>query len=79
MSTMNQDDSGEFEDDEQVGPIQVKQPTGSIATGPTINMLTRPPLSRKYLLNPRGTRDDVPEWSKRPEGFTLRSVNSIDE
>lgn len=50
------------------------KPVGQIATGPTINMLTRPPLSRKYLTNSRGTRQDQPEWSKRPEGFTLRTV-----
>lgn len=56
------------------GEVKTIKPTGSIATGPTINMLTRPPLSRKYILNPRGSRADVPEWSHRPEGFTLRTV-----
>lgn len=78
MTTQTQDDCDDFES-EQAGPIQVKEPTGSIATVPTINRLTCPPLSRKYLLNPRGNRDDVPEWSKRPAGFTLRSVNCSDE
>lgn len=49
------------------------------ATVRTVNVFTRPPLSKRYMLNPRGTRDDVPEWSKREEGFTLRSVGSTGE
>lgn len=62
----------------QPKPIQVA-PATTKATGPTINMMTRPPLSKRYMLNPRGNRADVPEWSKREEGFSLRSVGSTGE
>lgn len=38
---------------------------GEKATGPALNLMTRPPLSTRHLPNPRGLRADVPAWSVR--------------
>jgi len=31
------------------------------------DVFTRPPLSKKYIPNPRGTRQDIPAWSVRTD------------
>ena len=31
-------------------------------------------LSKQYRVNSRGTRSDIPDWSHRPEGFSLKSA-----
>lgn len=38
---------------------------GEKAASPSINLMTRPPLSRRHIPNPRGPRADVPDWSVR--------------
>lgn len=38
---------------------------GTPAQPNTIDLMARPPLSRKYILSSRGTRDDIPAWSQR--------------
>lgn len=46
--------------------VEVVQPVGQIAAVRTPpDVFARPPLSKKYIPNPRGTRLDVPDWSVR--------------
>lgn len=42
-----------------------REPLGQVATSRASSAYDRPALSRKYLTNSRGTRDDVPEFSVR--------------
>jgi hypothetical protein len=54
---------------------KVIEPVGQIAAprrAPTV--YERPPLSKKYIPNSRGSRQDVPDWSVRPTGFGFKSV-----
>lgn len=46
----------------------------TVATPNTFNLMQRPPLSRKYILNPQGTRLDIPDWSIRSRDFVLKSI-----
>jgi hypothetical protein len=48
---------------------------GQITPAPQWNVFARPPLSRKNIPNSRGMRQDVPAWSVRPEGFSIKSVD----
>lgn len=42
------------------------EPVGQIAAMRTSpDVFARPPLSKKYIPNPRGTRQDIPAWSVR--------------
>lgn len=42
------------------------EPIGQIAAvREPVSVFTRPPLSRKNIPNPRGTRQDIPAWSVR--------------
>jgi len=42
------------------------EPVGQIAAVRTVpDVFARPPLSKKYIPNPRGTRQDIPAWSVR--------------
>lgn len=53
-------EAGIGEDEEKVEYI------GQIAaTREPANVFARPPLSKKYIPNPRGMRQDIPEWSVR--------------
>jgi len=45
--------------------IEPVQPVGQIAAARTSNVFASPGLSKKYIPNPRGTRQDIPEWSVR--------------
>jgi hypothetical protein len=38
------------------------------------NMFASQGLSKKYQINSRGTRTDIPAWSNRPEGFGFKSI-----
>lgn len=51
--------------DELAGKVTIK-PVGKIAAPrQATSIYERPPLSKKYIPNSRGTRADVPEWSVR--------------
>lgn len=51
--------------DELAGKVK-PAPIGKIAEPrQAFNAYERPPLSKKYIPNPRGTRADVPAWSVR--------------
>lgn len=42
------------------------RPVGQIAAlRQPADVFARPPLSKKYIPNPRGTRQDIPAWSRR--------------
>ena len=46
--------------------VEVVKPVGQIAAVRTpADVFTRPPLSKKYIPNSRGTRQDIPAWSVR--------------
>jgi len=46
--------------------VEVVTPVGQIAAPrQPVDVFARPPLSKKYIPNPRGTRHDVPAWSVR--------------
>ena len=47
---------------------------GQIAPAPVRNVFASPGLSKRYQINSRGSRLDIPQWSQRPEGFTVKSV-----
>jgi hypothetical protein len=42
-----------------------REPLGQVATSRASSAYDRPPLSRKFIPNARGTRDDVPAFSVR--------------
>ncbi|WP_314435886.1 hypothetical protein [Massilia timonae] len=51
---------------DKLAGIEPVQPVGQIAAVRTSpDVFTRPPLSKKYIPNPRGTRQDIPAWSVR--------------
>lgn len=50
------------------------KPIGQIATSRMANVFERPVLNRKHIPNARGMRQDVPAWSVRPAGFSIKSV-----
>ena len=60
---------------EEVFGEKVIEPVGQIAAprrAPTV--YERPALSKKYMPNSRGSRQDVPDWSVRPAGFGFKTV-----
>ncbi len=59
--------------DREAGIVRVK-PMGEIAAPREINVFKQPPLSRKYMINSRGIRQDIPAWSVRPAGFGFKSI-----
>ncbi|MEH6434319.1 hypothetical protein [Massilia sp. DD77] len=60
--------------DQEAGEAKVK-PVGQIAAvRQPVNVFTQPPLNKRYIPNPRGMRQDIPEWSVRPAGFVFKSV-----
>ena len=59
--------------DAQEGKTEEKY-VGQIAPAPTRNVFAGSGLSKKYQINSRGTRLDIPQWSQRPEGFAVKSV-----
>lgn len=50
--------------DKLEGKVKVEY-VGQIAVSRAATAYTQPPLSRKYLLNSRGSRPDIPAWSVR--------------
>lgn len=38
------------------------------------NVFASPGLSKRYIPNRRGTRDDVPAWSVKPDGHSIKSI-----
>lgn len=48
--------------DKEAGVVKVKH-IGQVATSRAATAYERPPLSKKYLINSRGLRQDVPAWS----------------
>lgn len=60
---------------EEVFGEKVIEPVGQIAAPRRVpTVYERPALSKKYMPNSRGTRQDVPDWSVRPAGFGFKSV-----
>ena len=55
------------------GIVKVK-PMGEIAAPRETNVFKQPPLSRRYMINSRGPRQDVPAWSQRPAGFGFKHI-----
>ena len=54
---------------------EAERPVGQIATVRTpTDVFARPPLSRKYMPNPRGTRQDIPAWSVRAPGLIFHKA-----
>jgi len=47
---------------------------GQITPAATRNVFASKGLSKKYQINSRGTRLDIPSWSQRAEGFSVKSV-----
>lgn len=47
---------------------------GQIVPAPVRNVFASTGLSKKYHINSRGLRLDIPQWSQRPDGFTVKSV-----
>lgn len=55
-----------------------ERPVGQIAAvRRPADVFTRPPLSKRFILNPRGTRQDIPEWSLR-EKTSFKSLGGGD-
>lgn len=58
----------------EAGIEEEVKPLGQIAAlREPVNVFARPPLSKKYIPNPRGMRQDVPEWSVRA-GASFKSL-----
>jgi hypothetical protein len=47
----------------QIAPAQYRQ-----------NVFASPGLSKKYIPNRRGPRVDVPAWSVKPDGYSIKSA-----
>lgn len=47
---------------------------GQIAPAPVRNVFASPGLSKRYQINSRGSRLDIPRWSQRPDGFGFKSI-----
>ena len=47
---------------------------GQIAVSREATAYKQPPLSRKYMPNSRGIRQDIPTWSQRPPGFGFKNI-----
>ena len=55
--------------------VEVAQPVGQIAAvRQAPDVFTRPPLSKKYIPDPRGTRQDIPAWSHRAAGTSFHKA-----
>ncbi|WP_306393406.1 hypothetical protein [Telluria beijingensis] len=60
--------------DKLVG-LEVVEYVGQIAAVRTPpDVFARPPLSKKYIPNPRGTRRDIPAWSLRAAGTSFHKA-----
>ncbi|WP_312547599.1 hypothetical protein [Massilia sp.] len=59
--------------DKAEGIVKVEY-VGQIAVSREATAYKQPPLSRKYLTNSRGIRQDIPAWSQRPAGFGFKSI-----
>jgi hypothetical protein len=57
----------------QEAPGKVKY-VGQIAPLRTSSAYDRPPLSRKYIPNIHGTRNDIPDFSVRPAGYHFHAL-----
>lgn len=55
------------------GKVKVKYVGQIAATREPINVFARPPLSKRYIPNPRGLRQDIPAWSIR-ESASFKSL-----
>lgn len=65
-----------FASESEEGVEQDGKPIGQIATPrQQSSVFARPPLNKRHIPNPRGTRQDIPGWSVRPAGFSLKSVS----
>lgn len=63
---------------DKLAGIEVVESVGQIAAVRTApDVFTRPPLSKKYIPNPRGTRQDIPAWSVRAPEFGLKTVGGL--
>lgn len=63
-----------FEEEASEGAKPEDKPIGQIAAArEPVNVFTRPPLSKKYIPNPRGLRQDIPAWSVR-SGAAFKTV-----
>lgn len=64
--------------DKEAGVVKVEY-VGQIAVARDgLGALNRPPLREAYMLNSRGTREDVPAWSQRPAGFGFKNIGGGD-
>ncbi|MFC3457223.1 hypothetical protein [Massilia haematophila] len=59
--------------DKAEGIVKVEY-VGQIAVSREATAYKQPPLSRKYMINSRGIRQDIPAWSVRPAGFGFKSI-----
>jgi hypothetical protein len=59
--------------DKLAGIVPVEY-VGQIAAPRVATAYAQPPLSKKYLINSRGPRQDVPTWSVRPAGFGFKTA-----
>lgn len=51
---------------DKLAGVEVIRPAGQIAAlRESVNVFTRPPLSKKNMPNSRGIRQDIPAWSVR--------------
>lgn len=63
---------------DRVAGLEVVEYVGQIAAVRTPpDIFARPPLSKKYIPNPRGTRQDIPAWSVRAPEFGLKTVGGL--
>lgn len=59
---------------DKLAGLEAVEYVGQIAAVRTpVDVFTRPPLSKKYIPNPRGTRQDIPAWSVR-SGASFKTV-----
>ena len=59
--------------DQVAGVVKVEY-VGQVAATRVATAYVQPPLSKKYLINSRGLRQDVPAWSVRPAGFGFKNI-----
>lgn len=63
--------------DQVAGVVKVEY-VGQVAVARVATAYVQPPLSKKYLINSRGLRQDVPAWSVRPAGFGFKNIGGGD-
>lgn len=59
---------------DELAANEVFTPTAKIAAPRTVNVFASPGLSKRFIPNSRGTRQDIPAWSVRAAGTSFHKV-----